>query len=713
MDIEGFDKTVKTLKLYHRINKNQFDFPGIEGGAVLEKTYVDLLPKEGVLSKLLYPNTTFLIGKRGTGKSTIIARAQQKIRADKDYLSVYVNAKTVYEMDRNNSSVEDINKNILSNAEIKQLRILQMFLSELLKSLKQELNEEKTTLFGKFKSKKREFEIEQISKRIDKLFEERASLNITRQFEQKINEKTVDTKERKSGVKATVASGVDVNYQGNHNVSDSLGMETNEVFLKYLDTNTLIKELNLIVDKCGRKGIFVFIDDYSELDSMERKLFTQYIIEPFYHIAKEFMHLKVAAYPDKLEYGNLEASKYDDINIDAYEIYGKKNISELETKAINYTKRLIENRLTIFSADKVWDYFDLNSFKNENELYKILFYCSICVPRDLGVLLSNCYLSNIIHDKKITRTTILDAADRIFSENIEPFYVKKLSSDDLDSIVKKELIVQQALIGTLIKHAQKNKKELVGRENSYFVGLDEIPTSHFRVNKEYEGTLQSLEFNNYIHKMGEIVGKGNASNLTSESEILYAFNYGLCRDKKIIYGKPNNKDNKYFQQRVFNYSIVIRELLNKNKNLTCTKGHTFSMDYYEQIKSFGMFCPTCLSDKQETNVCSENYSLDFELPEILNDIKWTNVEIDILSAIYSLKNDGDKKITANKIEGIIDISAISIGLRCKKLAEDGFISRGKKQAGGVYEYKLCDTSIEILEQSGIVGKVDNIVLKIS
>ncbi|MBC1800140.1 hypothetical protein [Listeria booriae] len=162
MDIEGFDKTVKTLKLYHRINKNQFDFPGIEGGAVLEKTYVDLLPKEGVLSKLLYPNTTFLIGKRGTGKSTIIARAQQKIRADKDYLSVYVNAKTVYEMDRNNSSVEDINKNILSNAEIKQLRILQMFLSELLKSLKQELNEEKLRYLENLNQKKESLKLNKL-----------------------------------------------------------------------------------------------------------------------------------------------------------------------------------------------------------------------------------------------------------------------------------------------------------------------------------------------------------------------------------------------------------------------------------------------------------------------------------------------------------------------------------------------------------------------
>lgn len=47
---------------------------------------------------MLKKETTFLVGKKGTGKSTIIERAQYQIRVDKKSLSVYINAKTVFEV---------------------------------------------------------------------------------------------------------------------------------------------------------------------------------------------------------------------------------------------------------------------------------------------------------------------------------------------------------------------------------------------------------------------------------------------------------------------------------------------------------------------------------------------------------------------------------------------------------------------------------------
>lgn len=52
--------------------------------------YVDILPNNGVLEKLLERGTTFLVGQRGTGKSTIIAMAQDKIAKEKKDLSIYI-----------------------------------------------------------------------------------------------------------------------------------------------------------------------------------------------------------------------------------------------------------------------------------------------------------------------------------------------------------------------------------------------------------------------------------------------------------------------------------------------------------------------------------------------------------------------------------------------------------------------------------------------
>jgi hypothetical protein len=97
--------------------------------------------------------------------------------------------------------------------------------------------------------------------------------------------------------------------------------------------------------------------------------------------------------------------------------------------------------------------------------------------------------------------------------------------------------------------AQENKKALAGIDNSYFRDLSEVPTSHFRVNKEYEEILAPLEFNNYIYKLGELAGKGGSKGLSNNIETLYSFNFGLCQTKKLNYGKPIIKDSKFYQQR--------------------------------------------------------------------------------------------------------------------------------------------------------------------
>ena len=45
---------------------------------------------------MLRPNTTFLTGRKGTGKSTVFQRAQHEIRKQKSSISAYVDIKTVY-----------------------------------------------------------------------------------------------------------------------------------------------------------------------------------------------------------------------------------------------------------------------------------------------------------------------------------------------------------------------------------------------------------------------------------------------------------------------------------------------------------------------------------------------------------------------------------------------------------------------------------------
>jgi hypothetical protein len=64
----------------------------------VEKVYVDPLLGDAVLKTVLSRNTTYLIGRKGTGKSTVFARARAEMRGQKDILSIYIDVKALYDL---------------------------------------------------------------------------------------------------------------------------------------------------------------------------------------------------------------------------------------------------------------------------------------------------------------------------------------------------------------------------------------------------------------------------------------------------------------------------------------------------------------------------------------------------------------------------------------------------------------------------------------
>ncbi|USK16836.1 hypothetical protein [Bacillus velezensis] len=705
-NVNELNSMVETLKLYHRINKDKLLVNGIIDPDIIEKIYVDALPNNALLKKVLLKNTTFLVGKRGTGKSTIVARAQHQIRKEKNDLSVYINAKTVFELSKGTTSLSADIDQILNGRELNQLIILKTFLDEFSKSLKEELQNENNSMFTWLSRKSRDRKIKSIIKKIEQIFTNRASIDVSKRVDK--NTKNNIAKATTLGAKTKIGSNGIIYPEIDSQIkkNNERYIETNEVFIKYLDLNNLILKIKEIVDTCRRSGIYVFIDDYSELKVEDRKMFTEYIIQPFYHIAKDCVFLKVAAYPDQIEFGNLESKKYDFISIDMYDIYGKTNITDLEEKATIFTKRLIVNRLSNYTSIQIEDLFDFNSFNSSDECFRYLFYASMCIPRELGIIMDNCLQSHVFHGKKVNKTALIEAAERAYRENIESFYSRKLAATDIDSNEKAELVLQQELITLLITIAQENKKALAGIDNSYFRDLSEVPTSHFRVNKEYEEILAPLEFNNYIYKLGELVGKGSSKGLSNNTETLYSFNFGLCHTKKINYGKPIEKDSKFYQQRALNYSIKVGDLLSESKSISCEDGHTFGIEDLSLIQSLGMKCPTCIKEKGKLVSCKEVRKINFDRPSVLEEVKWTEAEISILTAIYKYEIRGKENITASLLENEIDLTSYSIGKRCQRLAEDNFVLRTHKSP---YSYSLTKESRQLLNNAGIVAKADNLI----
>ena len=89
-NINKFLEFSESLKLVRN------DYLEIDGKFLIDNIYTDLLPNDGIINKVNLPRTTILIGRKGTGKSTIFQKSQKDIDKNKKYLSIYIDVTSLY-----------------------------------------------------------------------------------------------------------------------------------------------------------------------------------------------------------------------------------------------------------------------------------------------------------------------------------------------------------------------------------------------------------------------------------------------------------------------------------------------------------------------------------------------------------------------------------------------------------------------------------------
>ncbi len=91
--IRKFSDAAQSLKLYRRAELVDEE----SGRQLIDELYVDPLPQNAVITAILKPNTTFLVGRKGVGKSTIFQRGQAMLRQKKPVCSAYLDIKAFFE----------------------------------------------------------------------------------------------------------------------------------------------------------------------------------------------------------------------------------------------------------------------------------------------------------------------------------------------------------------------------------------------------------------------------------------------------------------------------------------------------------------------------------------------------------------------------------------------------------------------------------------
>ncbi len=135
---DQFAKIAESLRQYRRAELS--DFEADVGSNPVDLLYVDPLESDAVLKTVTLNNTTFLVGRKGTGKSTVFAKAQIELRKRTDAISIYVDVKSLHELlATNEAAVQSLHDASISEPVLRAHNLRKNFLAAVVSDLIKEL----------------------------------------------------------------------------------------------------------------------------------------------------------------------------------------------------------------------------------------------------------------------------------------------------------------------------------------------------------------------------------------------------------------------------------------------------------------------------------------------------------------------------------------------------------------------------------------------
>jgi len=692
--LKNIQSLINSLRLAQRA-----ELTDESGRNLISELYVDPLPNNAVLNQITHDDTVFLVGRKGTGKSTIFAMAQDYFRHEKKQISAYIDVKTLY----GKSIAQDINVGD-SNANVQKLLLFQNFitivLTELLKELEKNLDSK--NLINKILSRKKNESVRAHLSNLRKLINEPDYVDVSLKLDTGITSKGSINSAKKetsnSEFNAEITNKSIKIASANKNISEDSESLTEEniktfsgVLLRHFSIKEYMEKISAILIEIGISKAHIFLDDFSEIDYEAQQIFVNTILAPLNNWSEKFFRFKVGAYPKRIFYGEIEKGKVSEINLDYYDLFKVKGLPELEVKAIDFLERLLDRRFDYFLQNKPEMLFQVDLQNSWESYKKILFQSSMNIPRVLGNILHYCYQSAIIYQKKITKSLIEDAAQKYYHNQIEYYFGKtNYLAEAFEELLDR--YSQQQLIDNVVAKAKELKSKLASDATDLFIDLPRsgIPTSHFYIKKEYERFFYSLELNYFISKYYEQADRDGV--MIS----IYAINYGLCKANNILFGRPDGdtKYRKYFISRHFDYNSVLEDYLLGHIEYECEIcGCKYTYKEYDTLEKIDMLCYKGCKEKGKI---VERKLFDKLNP--FNPIERKNllpeIELDIL---HTLSQNIDSNLYATVIAQELDCSYQLVGQRATKLQEKKLLDKEDKIVDGtsrkIYKITLKADSI--------------------
>jgi hypothetical protein len=661
---KSFSEAAQSLKLYRRADLIDEQ----SGRGLIDDLYIDPLPHDAVITAILKANTTFLIGRKGTGKSTIFQRAQAILRQKNGVASAYLDIKTIFEGSQVDTAVLErfpTDVGLMPRTEIEKLLLYRGFLFSLLAGICDELKRKlKESLWEKVK--------ETFTGTLDELFEDLDHLlqdSHSDKFISVIGAKRVSGQDKRTQTEqASNSVGIGIDKDGpsgslkvsdEFQTSDEAQRDFNDLVMRSFNLKEILTALKELLNKASIRHLYVFIDDFSELPEEAMRLVVDALLAPLNNWSEEFIKFKIAAYPNRIYHGQIDKTKVDEFYLDIFQLYGTGDISTMETKAADFVKRLASSRIQHFCKCEPSLFLE----SDDAEMWRTLFFASAGNPRTLGYLLFFLYESTLIYGRKIGLKAIRDAAKRFYEEKLESYFqINKFlheSYTERSSVYSLKELLEKTVIRARELRSHKDSqvmREIGGRP----------PTSHFHVIREFENVFGTLELNFFVTKYFEMTDRDG------HRVVVFALNYGLCQKYAIEFGRPVGKREfrLYFVERIFDYSSIVKAHIEANQEIVCDQCLAyFGMEQLEPLKLYGMLCPKCRRGTCRVTNLSRKY--EKTLKEINESLLLPSTELGILKTLHAEK----RPLYAADIATELDCSHQLVGRRGKNLADRKLVKR--------------------------------------
>ena len=685
LDTRLFSRIAASLRQFRRADLG--DFIVDVGENPVDATYVDPLPDDAVLQMMLSGNTTFILGRKGTGKSTIFAKAQSVIRRQNQSLSIYVDVKSLYDLlSADDAAVENVQQATIQPAVLQAHRLRKAFLGAVLADLVKEIESsfDRLSLYDRWLGKRRGYDdlranLERLRGQVRSGALTEAELPILQTISVKAKDRAQETgrEEHKASVTGKLSlSGLSASGQ----VTEAAFEETlsdKQIYQSYSDAvlrsfpfADLISQIRDLLEEIGMKRLVVFFDDFSELSWLNQRLFVDVILAPLNNSSGDNIKLKVAAYPGRVYYGTIDPGKIDTLNLDFDVLYKNQDLQTTEAAAIDYTTRLVQQRFEAFGSN-VETYLE-RSFPVA-DFMRLMFETSFNVPRLMGYILHYCYLDRVSQNLPITATAVRLAAQKYYDQVLVRYF-DRMNRFALEPFERKlDRRNQYDLLRMIIDEAKLVRRRIYSGDvgGDYFKDLKNPPVSHFAVSPGLEKILSGLEMNFLISKYHTLRDK-------DRKEVhIYALHYGLTESERLGWGYPRERrlDRNYFIQRCFNFNFAVQQFLEQRQTIRCRECQaSFGLDEQKSLERYGWLCPECRNGTCEVVNLGEDMKV--EIAALDRATMLPPIELDILSTLQEEQRD----MRAKEIALLVDTDYRLAGRRTSKLRDAGLVK--KEEVGG-------------------------------